>query len=99
MLCLPPSLCRELTAVVTSKTAGLMLFILRFFSSLKDEGLIWYSRSTGQWMYDLPRIRLKEPHGDVVTHMTEVNCGVAVRQSLHLGMQPYLLNMQPACST
>ena len=72
VLCMPPSLCRPLSNVVHSKTGGIILFVLRFLASLNDEGHLWFSMSSRRWMYNLEQIRLKEIHGDVVSHMTEV---------------------------
>ena len=73
VLRLPPSLCRPLSTVVHSKTGGIIMFILRFLASLNDSGDLWFSMSARQWMYNLEEIRLKEIHGDVVSHMTEVS--------------------------
>ncbi|KAL7539058.1 hypothetical protein ACHAXR_009003, partial [Thalassiosira sp. AJA248-18] len=70
-LCLPPSLCRPLSTIVHSKTGGIILFILRFLASLNDEGLLWYSMTSRRWRWDLTKIRQKEIHGDVVSHMTQ----------------------------
>ena len=71
-LCIPPSLCWPLSDVVHSKTGGVILFILRFLASLNDDGDLWFNMSARRWMYNLEEIRLKEIHGDVVSHMTEV---------------------------
>ena len=71
-LCMPPSLCRPLSNVVHSKTGGIIMFVLRFLASLNDERDLWFSMSSRRWMYNLEEIRLKEIHGDVVSHMTEV---------------------------
>merc|ERR1712194_896376 len=70
-LCMPPSLCRPLSNVVHSKTGGIIMFVLRFLASLNDERDLWFSMSSRRWMYNLEEIRLKEIHGDVVSHMTE----------------------------
>lgn len=72
-MCMPPCLCRPLSNVVHSKTGGIILFILRFLASLNDAGDVWFSMSTRRWMYNLEDIRQREIHGDVVSHMTEVN--------------------------
>lgn len=51
------------------------MFVLRFIASLNDEGDLWYSMSNRRWMYQIEDISVKEIHGDVVSHMTEVkNC-------------------------
>lgn len=71
-LCLPPSLTRSLSTVVHSKTGGIIMFVLRFVASLNDEGDLWYSMSNRRWMYQIEDISVKEIHGDVVSHMTEV---------------------------
>ena len=70
VLCLPPSLSRPLSTVVHNKTGGIILFVLRFLTSLNDEGDLLFSMSNKRWMYDLNQIQLKEIPGDVVTHMT-----------------------------
>ena len=70
---MPPSLCRPLSDVVHSKTGGIILFVLRFLASLNDERDLWFSMSSRRWMFNLEEIRLKEVHGDVVSHMTEVS--------------------------
>jgi predicted ATPase len=69
---MPLSLCRPLSDVVHSKTGGVILFILRFLASLNNDGDLWFSMTKRRWMYDLEKIRQKEVHDDVVTHMTEV---------------------------
>ena len=69
---MPPSLTRSLTTVVHSKTGGIIMFVLRFVASLNDEGDLWYSMSNRRWMYQIEDISVKEIHGDVVSHMTEV---------------------------
>lgn len=48
------------------------MFVLRFVASLNDEGDLWYSMSNRRWMYQIEDISVKEIHGDVVSHMTEV---------------------------
>ena len=69
---MPPSLTRSLSTVVHSKTGGIIMFVLRFVASLNDEGDLWYSMSNRRWMYQIEDISVKEIHGDVVSHMTEV---------------------------
>ena len=69
---MPPSLTRSLSTVVHSKTGGIIMFVLRFVASLNDEGDLWYSMSNRGWMYQIEDISVKEIHGDVVSHMTEV---------------------------
>ena len=69
---MPPTMCRELSTVITRKTGGVVLFVLRFLASLNECGLLWFSISAGQWLYDLKKIKQRELHGDVVTLMSEV---------------------------
>ncbi|KAL7542862.1 hypothetical protein ACHAXR_012160 [Thalassiosira sp. AJA248-18] len=70
-LCIPPSLCKPLSIVVHRKTSGVILFILRFLLSLNDDGDLWFSKSSGRWVFNLSKIELKEVHNDVVSYMTE----------------------------
>lgn len=86
VLCEPPSLCRSLSTIVHSKTSGIILFILRFLASLNDEGDIWFNKSSGRWMCDLNKIRRKEIHGDVVSHMTEQMFSLSRKMRIGLKM-------------
>lgn len=47
------------------------MFILRFLTSLNDDGDLWFNLTSRRWMYNREQIELKEIHGDVVSHMTQ----------------------------
>lgn len=68
-LCLPPSLCRQLSTVIHNKTGGVILFVLSFLKSLNQEGLLWFSMSSRRWEYDFDKIKAKSISQDVVQHM------------------------------
>lgn len=69
-LCLPPRLCKSLSTVVHNKAGGIIMFVLRFLSSLNDEGLLRYSMSSRRWEFNLEKIQYKEISDDVVQLMT-----------------------------
>ncbi|KAL7540418.1 hypothetical protein ACHAXR_012736 [Thalassiosira sp. AJA248-18] len=69
-LCLPPSLARNLSELVHSKTGGSALFVRNFLLSLSKDGLIWFNLSTQRWEYDLSKIRMTEVPPDVVKYLT-----------------------------
>jgi len=70
-LCIPPSLCQPLSTVVHNKCCGIILFIWKFLAYLHDEGLLLFSMTHRQWLYDLDKIRLEQIHQDVVLHITK----------------------------
>ena len=48
-LLLPPTLCQTLSTTIHSKTGGVVLFVMNFFKSLNEEGLLWFNLSSRRW--------------------------------------------------
>mmetsp|Transcript_10680 Transcript_10680/g.22399 ORF Transcript_10680/g.22399 Transcript_10680/m.22399 type:complete len:1400 (+) Transcript_10680:184-4383(+) len=69
-LCLPPRLTRPLSSVVYQKAGGVILFVVRFLKSLKEDGLLYFSMTSRRWMWDLVEIKSKRVSDDVVRHTT-----------------------------
>ena len=70
-LCIPPSSCQSLSALVHSKTGGSILFCTNFLKSLHEEGMIRFSMSSRGWEYSLNEIRQRKLHVDVAKHLSE----------------------------
>ena len=71
LLCIPPCLCQPLSAIVHSKTGGLILFCIDFLKSLHEEGMIRFNLNTGEWQYNVDDIRHRKIPSDVVQHLSE----------------------------
>ncbi|KAL7467849.1 hypothetical protein ACHAXS_008145 [Conticribra weissflogii] len=83
-LCIPPSLCLPLSTVVHQKAGGIILFVLRFLTSLRDEGLLCFSMTSRQWEWDLNKIKSKAITQDVVLHTSlQMN---SLSQTMQVGL-------------
>ena len=71
LLCIPPCLCQPLSAIVHSKTGGLILFCVDFLKSLHEDGMIRFNLNNGEWQYNVNDIRQKRIPTDVVQHLSE----------------------------
>ncbi len=69
-LCLPPSLCRPLSAVVHQKAGGVILFIVRFLNLLNKQGYLVFCLKSRRWTWDLEKIKARRVSDDVVVHTT-----------------------------
>ncbi len=67
---LPPSLVRPLASVVYQKAGGVILFVVRFLKSLKEDRLLYFCMTSRRWKWDLAKIKSKQVSEDVVRHTT-----------------------------
>lgn len=67
---MPPSLVRPLSSVVYQKAGGMILFVIRFLRSLRQDGLLYFCMTSHQWKWDLAEIKSKQISEDVVRHTT-----------------------------
>ena len=65
-----PSRARPLANLIHSKTGGQPLFVIQFFKSLYDEGLLKYSLSSRRWQWDAEKISEKAVADTVAEIMT-----------------------------
>jgi PAS domain S-box-containing protein len=68
-LCCDASSAAPLANLVYEKTGGNPFFAIQLLTSLAEEGLLRFDRSTPRWIWDLDRIRAKGYSGNVVDLM------------------------------
>ncbi len=60
---------RTLAQLVQEKTGGNPFFAIQFFTTLADEGLLWFDLDTRAWQWDIDSIRAKSYTDNVVDFM------------------------------